>query len=130
MEGRIQLQNNMFKQIHNQNKKVLQSQHQNFTGQSKFCFKYYCQTSELVIIKGETLETKSNRIRLQGKFNIRKLNYYTIKIKYQLQLICKEVNAEQFCIYLELNDEILSPFTNVIMPQFYFGYIKDNNVIQ
>ncbi|CAD8105337.1 unnamed protein product [Paramecium primaurelia] len=85
-----------------------------------------CQTSELIIIKGETLDTNLNKIKLQGKFNIRKLNYYISKIKFYFLLICKEINAEQFCINLEFNDEIFSPFTNIIMPQLNFGYLNQN----
>ncbi|CAD8201348.1 unnamed protein product [Paramecium pentaurelia] len=80
--------------------------------------------SELIIIKYETVETQLKLIKIQGKFNIRKLNSYTIKIKNCLLLICKEINVQQFCINIELNDEILQPFTNIIMPQLHFNYSK------
>ncbi|CAK67126.1 unnamed protein product (macronuclear) [Paramecium tetraurelia] len=81
-------------------------------------------TSELIIIKGESMENQLKIIKIQGTFNIRKLNQFTLKIKNYLLLICKEIKAEQYCINLELNEEILQPFNNNIMPQLHFNYSK------
>ncbi|CAD8129138.1 unnamed protein product [Paramecium sonneborni] len=81
-------------------------------------------TSELIIIKGQTIQKDLKLINIQGKFNIQKLNGYTRKIKNYLLLICKEIKAQQFCINLEFNDEIYQPFNNIIMPQLNFNYSK------
>ncbi|CAD8125056.1 unnamed protein product [Paramecium sonneborni] len=83
-----------------------------------------CTINQQMIVKHEILQTQSNRIIFQGKFNIQKLNYSTTKIKYYLLLICKEIYADQFCINLELNDEILQPFYDRIIPKNQIGYLK------
>ncbi|CAD8081333.1 unnamed protein product [Paramecium sonneborni] len=81
-------------------------------------------TSQLIIIKGQTMENQLKLIKIQGQFKIKKLNNYTRKIKNYLLLICKEIKAQQFSINLELNEEIYQPFTNLVMPQYIFNYSK------
>ncbi|CAD8122020.1 unnamed protein product [Paramecium sonneborni] len=81
-------------------------------------------TSKLIIIKGQTIKNQLKLLKIQGKFNIPKLNHYTRKIQNYLLLICKEIKPQQFCINLEFNDEIFQPFTNIIMPQLHFKYSK------
>ncbi|CAD8112057.1 unnamed protein product [Paramecium sonneborni] len=80
--------------------------------------------SESIRIKGYTNKNELKLIKIQGQFDIPKLNNYTIKIKNYLLLICKEVKAQQFCINLEFNDEIVQPFTNIKMPQLHFNWQK------
>ncbi|CAD8128421.1 unnamed protein product [Paramecium sonneborni] len=81
-------------------------------------------TSESIIIKGQIIENQLKLIKIQGQFDITKLNDYTRRIKSYLLIICKEIKAQQFSINLEFNDEILQPFTNIKMPQLHFNYSK------
>ncbi|CAD8065861.1 unnamed protein product [Paramecium sonneborni] len=81
-------------------------------------------TSKLIKIKGQTMENQLKLIKIQGKFNLKKLNDYTRKIKNCLLLICKKIQAQKFCIELEFNEEIYQPFPNNKMPQLHFNYKK------
>ncbi|CAD8119836.1 unnamed protein product [Paramecium sonneborni] len=89
-----------------------------------------CTNSEQIKMKHESLETQLIRIKIKGKFNIQKLNYYTFKFKYYLLLICKEINADQNCINIQLNDEILQPFTDLNMPYQNLGVLKNTQTHQ